>query len=143
MTLLIHRIFEGDKLMVNMEVVRFYNSICQVKGLVKTKYPINLILIILIFFTVNSKVKGEQGSQIDTMFFWRAGGLNLSTYNEYKRPKSCFIINFRISWIQSSTFFWKNLFWFILYWISNCFNTCMGILVYHSYKLYLFFFRPP
>ena len=36
-------------LKVNMKVVRFYRSIRQIEGLAKTKYPMNLILIILIF----------------------------------------------------------------------------------------------
>ena len=36
-------------LKVNMKVVRFYRSIRQIEGLAKTKYPMSLILIILIF----------------------------------------------------------------------------------------------
>ena len=56
--------------------------------------------------------------------------LYLSTYNEYKRPKSCFILKFGISWIQCLKKIEKNLFSFILYWISKRVNTFTGTPVY-------------
>ena len=45
-------------LKVSMKVVRFYRSIRQIKGLAKTKYPMNLILIILIFSRSIPRSKG-------------------------------------------------------------------------------------
>ena len=73
----------------NMKV-RIYRSIRQIEGLAKTKYPINLILIFLIFFKVNSGALSSQIYEGHRGLFLRiVSKLILMTHWEYKRLQAC------------------------------------------------------
>ena len=83
-----YRILKMVKLKVNIKVVQFYRSIRQIEGLVKTKYPINLILIISILQDQRSTDTPEL-TQFSLSFLAKKSGMIIcfplfkdSVYNE-------------------------------------------------------------